>query len=73
MKKAMVTCYEAGIFAYTGYPMLTVHDELDFDMEDRDPFAPYWGDLIHTMENCVQLRVPIRVSQSTGKTWADCK
>jgi DNA polymerase I-like protein with 3'-5' exonuclease and polymerase domains len=73
MKKAMVDCYESGIFAETGYPMLTVHDELDFDREERDPNAAYWDDLRHIMENCVQLRVPIRVSTASGKTWADCK
>jgi DNA polymerase-1 len=73
MKKAMVVCYESGIFAETGFPLLTVHDELDWDCEDRDPFAPYWDDLTHMMENCVQLRVPIRVSTASGKTWADCK
>lgn len=73
MKKAMVDCYEAGIFAETGYPLMTVHDELDFDREGRDPNAPYWADLIHAMENCILLRVPVRVSCKAGKNWSECK
>ena len=37
MKKAMLQCWKDGIFAETGVPRLTVHDELDFsDPGGRD-------------------------------------
>lgn len=70
MKKAMVDAYEAGLFAEDacGIPILTVHDELDF--EDFGPEnAPCWAELRNVMENCVKLRIPIRVDDGIGPTW----
>ncbi len=72
MKKAMVDCYEAGIFdeSAAGIPLLTVHDELDFeDFGDED--APVWGAMREIMEHCVQTRVPIRIDEKRGANWAD--
>lgn len=70
MKKAMVDAYEFGLFNddACGIPLLTVHDELDFD-DQGDPEAPYWKELTRVLENCVKLRVPLRVDQSVGGTW----
>jgi DNA polymerase-1 len=70
MKKAMVDAYEAGLFAEDacGIPILTVHDELDFD-DLGDPNAECWRVLRHTLEHAVQLRVPMRVDQKTGPSW----
>ena len=75
MKKAMVDLYEAGLFAEDacGMPLLTVHDELDFDEEGRDPNAHCWDEMLRLWEACVPCRVPIRVSMKRGPTWADCK
>lgn len=72
MKKAMVDAYEAGLFSEDrcGIPMLTVHDELDFD--DQGPEnAPCWKELREVMENCVETRVPIRVDDSVGTSWGN--
>lgn len=74
MKKAMVDAWEGGLFhdSACGVPILTVHDELDF--EDRgDPDNPAWTELVHTMENCVAslLKVPLLVDMGTGVTWAE--
>jgi DNA polymerase I-like protein with 3'-5' exonuclease and polymerase domains len=74
MKKAMVDAYEAGLFAddACGIPLLTVHDELDFE-DNGDPDNKAWLELKHVMENCAAhlLRVPLLVDVGTGKTWAD--
>jgi DNA polymerase I-like protein with 3'-5' exonuclease and polymerase domains len=72
MKKGMVDAYEAGLFAEDacGIPLLTVHDELDF--EDFGPLdAPCWAELTHTMENCVKTHVPLRVDAKIGPNWKD--
>lgn len=72
MKKAMVDAYEAGLFAEDacGIPVLTVHDELDFE-DFNSPDNPAWAELRRVMENCVQTRVPIRIDQSVGPNWGD--
>lgn len=70
MKAAIVALYEAGIFAETGVPSLTVHDELDFE-DEGDPSAQVWKDMRHIMETCVPCRVPILVEESVGPNWAD--
>ena len=70
MKKAMVDAYEAGLFddAYCGIPILTVHDELDFeDFGDLD--APCWAELARIAENCVATNVPIRIDSKSGRNW----
>lgn len=73
MKAAMVQAYEGGIFDATGIPLLTVHDELDFDDEYEDENAPAWAELKHCMENAIKLSVPVVAESSFGATWADCK
>lgn len=76
MKQAMVDAYEAGLFDEDacGIPILTVHDELDFE-DYGDPDALCWGQLKHIMENCMgnKLRVPLLVDGQAGDCWADCK
>lgn len=67
MKAAMVRLLEDGVFDATGIPLLTVHDELDFD--DQGAPAEAWAELAHVMENCVQTSVPIKVDGSVGPTW----
>lgn len=76
MKKAMVDAWEMGLFAEDacGVPILTVHDELDFE-DYGDENAECWRELQHVMENCMGdlLKVPLLVSSSFGATWKDCK
>jgi len=68
MKRAMVKCYEDGIFDLTGIPLLTVHDELDFD--DVGAPAEAWAEMAHIMETCApELSVPIMVEQEVGPNW----
>lgn len=73
MKMAMVRAYESGLFAddACGIPLLTVHDELDFD-DTRDPDAPCWQELVRCMENAVpQMSVPILFDMGSGPHWGD--
>ena len=71
MKKAMVDAYEAGLFEEDtcGIPLLTVHDELDFE-DENDPNGPWWDEFRRIMENCIpSLRVPIRIDITSGASW----
>ena len=64
-KKAMSACADHG---YT--PMLTVHDELCFSIED-DEQAVHIKDL---MENCVpSLEIPAKIDVGIGDSWGDAK
>lgn len=72
MKKAMVDCYDAGLFEEDacGIPILTVHDELDFE-DFNDPDNKAWEEMRHIMENCVQTNVPIIIDDSKGPSWGE--
>lgn len=74
MKKAMVDAYEAGLFAddACGMPILTVHDELDFE-DEGDLDNPAWAELTRVMETCTShlLRVPLLVEGGHGPSWAE--
>lgn len=72
MKKAMVDCYEAGVFAEDacGIPILTVHDELDFE-DMNAPDNPAWEEMRQIMQNCVKLKVPVRIDESVGPSWGE--
>lgn len=71
MKKAMVDCYEAGLFEEDacGMPMLTVHDELDFDDLHMEENRDCWKEFKWRMENAVPCRVPIVIDHSSGPSW----
>lgn len=72
MKKAMVQCWEDGVFDedLLGAPHLTVHDELDGSIE---PGVPAKEEALihvkHVMENCVQLKIPLRADGGRGINW----
>lgn len=74
MKLAMVEAYEAGLFEddACGIPILTVHDELDFE-DTGDLDNPAWAELQHVMETCASpyLTVPLLVESGVGPTWRD--
>jgi DNA polymerase I-like protein with 3'-5' exonuclease and polymerase domains len=67
MKKAMVDAYESGIFDKIGYPHITVHDELDFSYSP-DLHAGFL-ELINCVENCLKLKVPIKMGLDIGPDW----
>lgn len=71
LKVAMVLCWEAGVFAATGIPRLTVHDELDFsDPGGRDEA---FLEMKHIMETAIKLTVPIRADLDIGPDWGHVK
>ena len=71
MKKAMVDCFEQGIFAETGIPNLTVHDEVDFEDDGSCP-EHAWQEMIRVMETCIpDVSVPIKVDGGVGAHWGD--
>jgi len=71
MKKAMLQCYQDGIFAETGVPRLTVHDELDFS--DPGGKDEAFRAMRHVMETCMKLRVPVKADYEIGDNWGDVK
>lgn len=72
MKKAMVVCYEAGIFEVTGIPRLTVHDELGFSVPDDSPAVnEAYAEMRRIMTTCIPLRVPVKVDTGRGPNWGD--
>jgi DNA polymerase-1 len=72
MKTAMRNCLNSGVFDYVGVPRLTVHDELDWSVEDNSPATQeafkYIG---YLMESAVKMRIPINCEFSTGKNWGE--
>jgi len=63
-KKAMLDLYDEGVTAH-----ITVHDELDFSVEDRVQ-ADTYRDI---MENCVDLELPLKVDVEIGPNWGEIK
>lgn len=71
MKAAMLRCYREGVFEVTGYPTLTVHDELDFsDPGGVDSAFDY---MQHVMESALPSRVPIVAECDKGPNWGEAK
>jgi DNA polymerase-1 len=50
--------------------VLTVHDELVFEVQDHQVDAAK-ADIRYAMESAHALRVPLVVTVSSGRTWAD--
>lgn len=71
MKMAMLKCYEAGLFAVTGVPRLTVYDELDFS--DPGGCDEAFREIRHVMETCIQLQIPVTVDVEAGPDWGHVK
>ena len=62
-KKAMVDCYNEGLI-----PMLTVHDELCFNIESEEQVTR----VVEIMETCVKdLNIPFKVDAEMGKNWGE--
>lgn len=68
MKVAMLKCWEDGVFAETGIPALTVHDELDFS--DPGGKDEAFNEMQHIMETAIPgLKVPVRADFEFGPDW----
>ena len=62
-KKAMVDCYDAGLT-----PMLTVHDELCFNIENDKQVEQ----IKEIMSNCIpELKIPFEVDAEMGSNWGE--
>ena len=70
MKMAMYRCWKEGVFARTGTPRLTVHDELDFS--DPGGRADAFTEMQHIMETAVPLSIPVRADADAGPDWGHC-
>lgn len=74
MKHGMRECYQSGVFDVTGYPAVTVHDELGFSQIDESKEQKEAYEFIQrTMENTIKLRIPVRVDSTVGKNWGLAK
>lgn len=71
MKKAMLECYRAGLFAEVGWPRLTVHDELDFS--DPGGKDSVFEEIKRTLESALPLSVPVLCEESWGGSWGEAK
>ena len=70
MKKAMVDIWEAGLCDVTGAPLLTVHDELDFNDPKTNESEEAFGEIKHIMETCLPMvNVPLVADEEKGADW----
>ena len=61
-KVAMAECYKEGLV-----PLLTVHDELCFNVETEKQASR----ITEIMENSTELKVPSKVDQELGNNWGE--
>lgn len=71
MKKAMLMCWEQGVFAETGIPKLTVHDELDFS--DPGGKDEAFAEMRRVMETAIKIRIPIIAEGDIGPNWGQLR
>lgn len=72
MKKALVVIWQSGVCDVLGPPYLTVHDELDWPIDPGNPkHLEAYREIIHIMETCVTLSIPLVVDHKVGLTWGD--
>lgn len=72
MKKAMVDCYEAGLYDIL-FLHLTVHDELDVSVPKTKEGKEAFEEMIHIMETAIKFKVPIIVDHTLIKNWGEVK
>lgn len=74
IKKGLLDCWNSGVFAETGVPRVTVHDENNWSLPRYDVRMKEALDYIaHLMTNCIKLRVPLKVDGETGPSWGEVK
>lgn len=71
LKASMLRCWKDGIFAETGIPKLTVHDELDFS--DPGGKDDAFREMQHVMETVIPLRIPVRADGDIGPNWGNLR
>lgn len=70
IKKALVDCRHKGLFDVL-IPHITVHDEIDVSMPQTKEGEDALKEMVHTMETCVTLKVPLLVDCKTGANWSE--
>lgn len=70
-KKGMLDCYQAGLFDEIGFPLLTVHDELNF--QNPGGYDHIFAEIRSTCENAIKLKVPIIIEEERGPDWGHVK
>ena len=71
MKMSTWLNMKAGVFARTGYPRLTVHDELDFS--DPGGLEEAFAEMRYNMEHAIELLVPVKAEPEIGPDWGHAK
>lgn len=72
MKKAMLDCWNAGVFDVLR-PYLTVHDELDTGVPKTKEGSEALKEMVRLMETPVDLSVPLLADCEIGPNWAEVK
>jgi DNA polymerase-1 len=74
IKKALVDCYQAGIFSVLK-PHLTIHDEIDFSTKQNKESLDAIKEMKHICENVYADRrdIPLRFDLEIGDNWSHLK
>lgn len=70
MKKAMVDCYEKGLF-FICTPHMTVHDELCISVPKTKEGMECYEEIRKCMEGAIKLDVPLMTDPDMGPNWGD--
>lgn len=70
MKKGMYDAYNAGVFDVLK-PHITVHDELGVSVPKTVEGVEAYKELVHLMETCITLDVPLRVDCDLGTSFGN--
>ena len=71
IKKALVDCYEAGLFDVLGYPLNIVHDDVNFSNPGGAVAEEALGEAKRLMEGAIKWKVPILVERTEGPNWGE--
>lgn len=70
LKYSLWRCLKEGLFAFIGYPKLSVHDQVLRSVIDDSPEQQQAGKYWHwVMENALKLRVPVVFEIGRGPNW----
>lgn len=73
LKYAMVKQWEAGLCAVLGPLLVNVHDEEGWSVGKTKVEREAAAEATRLMRTSVELRVPVLIETSRGKTWGNCK
>lgn len=72
MKAAMVKIWRSGVLDIIT-PLVTVHDELDFCIEENPQCQEAFKESVEIMKTAINFNVPILVDTETGSNWGNLK